>query len=130
MLTHGLVLDQVTGHGVHRRALVEPVDGAAGPDGVGQRRHEEAGPGTDVEDALSRLGGEERENLGALLHDVGRRVDALDLSSSVFVELEHRHADLLSATVPAKWRHVQGSSSDALAALHRVRDQHVARGSL
>ena len=65
------VPDHGTGDGVHRRALVEPVDGAAGPDGVGQRRHEEAGPGTDIEHALSRLGGEEGENLGALLHDSG-----------------------------------------------------------
>ena len=111
----------VAGDGVHRRALVESVDGAAGPDGVGQGRHEEAGPGADVEHALSRLGGEEGENLGALLDDVRRGVDALDVAGSVVVELEHRHVGLLRRGTHLAWSLMMadptGCSGDAGAAL-------------
>ena len=71
------------------------MDSAAGPDGIGQGRHEEAGPGADIEHALSGLGGEKCENLGALLDDVRRGVDALDPAGSIVIELEHRHAGLL-----------------------------------
>jgi len=61
----------VAGGGIHRRGLVESADGAAGPDSIGQRRHEVAGSGADVEYALPGLGSEESEDLRPLLTTSG-----------------------------------------------------------
>ena len=68
-----------------------PVRGSAVSDGVGDGCHQESGTGPDVENPLAGLGREEREDLLALLDDVRGGVEALDLASRTFVELEHRH---------------------------------------
>ena len=52
-------------------------------------------PGANIEHALSLLGGEKGKNLGALVDDVRRGVDALDPAGSIVIELEHRHTGLL-----------------------------------
>ena len=64
---------------------------AAIADGVGYGRHQESGTGPDIENPLAGLGRQEREDLLALLDDVRRGVEALDLAGRMFVELEHRH---------------------------------------
>jgi len=56
---------------------------------------ENADPNNSRDLALSRSGGEEGKNLGALVDDVRRRVDALDPTGSIVIELKHRHTGLL-----------------------------------
>jgi hypothetical protein len=72
------------------------VDGPGRADRLGERRDEEAGARTDVEDRLARLRCEQRQGPGALLDDVPAAVDAPDQPSAVVVELQHRHGDLAS----------------------------------
>ena len=76
-----------------------PVTAPSGPTASAISPASSPGPDADVHDPLARAQAQQREQLPALLDDVGREVGGLDAPRGLLVELEdprtaHRYSDL------------------------------------